>query len=51
MIGSTLDTSGKGCISDQGLGKGSGRLICAGSGGAHGGKGGWGTAYDEADKD
>ncbi len=48
----TLDTSGLGCASDEGLGHGQGRTTCSGSGGAHGGKGGYGSAYrssDEAD--
>jgi hypothetical protein len=45
LTNSVVDTSGRGCLSDQGIGAGSGRAICAGSGGAHGGRGGWGEPY------
>ena len=48
-----LDTSGKGCISDFGFGRGIKYATCAGSGGSNGGQGGAGglesdvVAYQE----
>lgn len=45
-----IDTSGLGCKSDEGLGKGQGKATCAGSGGGHGGSGGAGTAYNSTDE-
>ncbi|TNV88047.1 hypothetical protein FGO68_gene7075 [Halteria grandinella] len=40
---STLDTSGRGCPTDTGLGKGLSTLGCAGSGASHAGIGGYGA--------
>ena len=39
---SLIDTSGKGCPSDYGIGKGMQYRSCAGSGGSNGGRGGYG---------
>lgn len=40
MLFSQLNTSGQGCPSNQGLGKGLANQNCAGSGGSYGGAGG-----------
>lgn len=42
---SVVDSSGRGCLSSSGIGKGIESEMCAGSGGAHGGVGGSGVAY------
>lgn len=41
-----IDTSGKGCPSDWGFGRGLKYATCAGSGGANGGRGGYGGIED-----
>ena len=41
-----LDTTGHGCSSDRGIGKGKKYASCAGTGGANGGNGGYGGIED-----
>jgi hypothetical protein len=45
MSESMLDAAERGCPSGLGFGKGRANSTCAGSGGAHGGKGGSGLSY------
>ncbi len=40
----TVNATGRGCISDSGLGKGELTTGCAGSGASHGGMGGYGSS-------
>ena len=42
LIDTKIDVSGRGCEGDQGLGRGHQHGSCAGSGGAHRGRGGYG---------
>ena len=51
LEGSKLDATGRGCVSDEGIGAGAGRATCSGSGGAHGGQGGFGSAYEQENAD
>jgi hypothetical protein len=43
---SGVSTSGRGCVSDKGLGKGVLIGGCSASGASHGGLGGWGSSDD-----
>ena len=45
LIDSAIDSSGFGCRSDEGLGRGHQSGRCAGSGGAHSGRGGYGGGW------
>ena len=37
LINSVVNTTGRGCVSEMGLGGAKGSAVCSGTGGAHGG--------------